>query len=111
MRTRVYIASPYSLGDVEVNVRASMDIWDQLLTAGYIPFCPLWSHQQHAYRPRPYEDWLAYDFEWVAVCHAVLRLPGDSRGADAEVSLARSLGLPVFGSIPALQAGLPPEGR
>jgi hypothetical protein len=29
-------------------------------------------------------------------CDAVLRLPGDSRGADQDVALARSRGLPVY---------------
>ena len=30
-------------------------------------------------------------------CDAVLRIPGESRGADQDVALARELGLPVFG--------------
>ena len=29
-------------------------------------------------------------------CDAVLRLPGESRGADQDVAIARSLGLPVW---------------
>jgi hypothetical protein len=29
-------------------------------------------------------------------CQAILRLPGDSHGADGDVELARSLGLPVY---------------
>lgn len=35
-------------------------------------------------------------------CDAVLRLPGESRGADADVARARSRGLPVFDSIEAI---------
>ena len=29
-------------------------------------------------------------------CDAVLRIPGESRGADQDVALARELGLPVY---------------
>jgi hypothetical protein len=32
-------------------------------------------------------------------CDAVLRLPGDSRGADQDVAIARRLGLPVYASL------------
>jgi len=32
-------------------------------------------------------------------CDAVLRLPGDSRGADQDVAIARRRGLPVFTSL------------
>ncbi|WP_116125328.1 DUF4406 domain-containing protein [Lewinella sp. IMCC34183] len=32
-------------------------------------------------------------------CGAVLRIPGDSRGADQDVEVARSLGLPVYFSL------------
>jgi hypothetical protein len=33
---------------------------------------------------------------WVSVADAVLRLPGTSPGADREVALALSLGIPVY---------------
>ncbi len=32
-------------------------------------------------------------------CDAVLRIPGESRGADLDVAFARELGLPVFGDV------------
>lgn len=37
-------------------------------------------------------------------CDALLRLPGDSRGADMDVARARELGLPVYTSIDQLPA-------
>lgn len=94
--TFVYIACPYTIGDVAVNVRNAMDAWDQLYDAGFIPFNPLFSHFQHLHHPRPYEDWTRYDNAWIPRCDAVLRLPGESRSADAEVALATMLGIPVF---------------
>jgi hypothetical protein len=39
------------------------------------------------------------DFEWLKCCDAVLRLPGESTGADREVALAKELGIPVYYSI------------
>ena len=32
-------------------------------------------------------------------CDAVLRLPGESRGADQDVAIARAKGLPVYTSV------------
>jgi hypothetical protein len=46
-----------------------------------------------------YEFWLMQDLEWLAQCNAILRLPGDSPGADREVKRAEELELIVFRSI------------
>ena len=35
----------------------------------------------------------------LTMCDAVLRIPGDSRGADAECELARQLGMPIYASV------------
>lgn len=45
----------------------------------------------------PHETWLEQDFPWVAASDIVLRLPGESTGADLEVELANELGIPVVG--------------
>ena len=95
-RTRVYIAGPYTRPDPCVNTNRAMAAWDLLWGLGFAPFCPHWSHYQHTHIPRPYEDWLAYDLEWLRTCDAVLRLPGESSGADKEVAEAVRLGIPVF---------------
>lgn len=55
---KVYIASPYTLGDVAVNVKIQMDMADKLMNNGFIPFTPLYSHFQHMAHPRPYSDWM-----------------------------------------------------
>jgi hypothetical protein len=52
--------------------------------------------------PRPYEFWLELDNQFLPCCAAVLRLPGESSGADKEVELARKLGIPAFTSIDAV---------
>ena len=93
---KVYIASPYTLGDVAVNVKVQIDAADKLIDAGFAPFAPLYSHFQHMAHPRPYQDWVKLDMEWVKVCDCLLRLDGKSSGADDEVKLAKKLNLPVF---------------
>ena len=96
MKPKIYIASPYTIGDVAVNVRRQMDAADKLMDAGLVPFVPLYSHFQHMVHPRPYDEWLAIDLEWLKVCDAILRLPGESKGADREVLMAEQRMKPVF---------------
>jgi hypothetical protein len=95
----VYIASPYTKGDVVVNVRDSFLIADRLVELGYAPYAPLYCHFWHFLSPKPYEVWTALDKEWVLRCDCLLRLPGESSGADAEVELAKDNLIPVFYSI------------
>ena len=85
---KIYIASPYTIGDVAVNVRDQMETAVELINLGFAPFWPLHSHFLHMHSPQPYETWIEQDKEWVLVCDAVLRLPGASKGADGEVELA-----------------------
>ena len=96
---KVYIASPYTLGDIAVNVKRQIDAVDELMNYGFAPFAPLYSHFQHMVHPRPYEDWVDVDLEWVKVCDCVLRLDGESKGADGEVNLAQTMGKPIFYSV------------
>lgn len=96
---RVYIASPYTLGDVAVNVKIQIDTADELMNYGFAPFVPLLAHFQHLIHARPYQDWVNVDLEWVKHCDCVLRLDGESNGADEEVRLANSIGKRVFYSI------------
>jgi len=51
-----------------------------------------------------YEYWLPMDLAWIDRCDAVLRLPGESKGADAEEEYARATGKPVFRSVGELAA-------
>ena len=53
-------------------------------------------------------DWLDMDFAWVSVSDAVLRLPGESAGADRETAYAAERGVPVFTDIAALRRHFEP---
>lgn len=96
MIRKVYIASPYTKGDVARNVWAQIDMADKLMTNGFVPFVPLLTHFQHMVHPRPYEEWMQLDFAWIEACDCVLRLDGESDGADREVQYAITIGKPVF---------------
>lgn len=76
---RIYIASPYSIGDKGENVMRSMGIADKLLDMGLFPYCPLLNHFQNSFYPRDERDWLALDMAWLGQCEMVLRLPGKSK--------------------------------
>jgi hypothetical protein len=96
---RVYIASPFTIGDPSVNVRRQIDAAEELINAGFYPYLPLLSHYQDIVFPHDYETWMRLTGVWLSVCNALLRLPGESPGADREVALALKLGIPVFYSI------------
>jgi hypothetical protein len=96
MIARVYVAGPYSSGDVAVNVREAYAAANRLADLGFAPFVPHATHFWHMLFPRPYEFWLELDNQFLPLCEAVLRLPGQSNGADKEVQLARKLDIPVF---------------
>lgn len=99
---KVYIAGPYTNGDVALNVRTAIEAADRVLKAGHVPFVPHLFHFWHLLCPGPYEQWTAMDLAWLDHCDALVRLPGGSSGADAEVSRARELGIPVYFGVEAL---------
>jgi nucleoside 2-deoxyribosyltransferase len=95
-KLKIYLASPYTKGDVGINVKNSFEAYDVLLKNNFLPFAPLTSHFIHMMYPQDYNTWLEIDLEWLKVCDAVLRLPGESRGADIEVEYAEKNNIPVF---------------
>lgn len=102
MIARIYVAGPYTKGDVAVNVRKAYEAATHLADLGFAPFVPHATHFWHLLFPRPYEFWLELDRQYLPCCAAVLRLPGESLGADREVELAGTLEIPVFTEIESL---------
>lgn len=96
---KVYVASPYSIGDTEENVYRNMEAGDMLIQEGFYPFIPLLMHFQDKEFPKTYDYWLDYCLEWLYCCDAVLRLDGESKGADLEVQEALNAEIPVFYNI------------
>lgn len=101
---KVFISSPYTLGSQIVNVRRQIDASNELMNLGYCPFVPLLYHFQEMVHERPYESWIAQCLDWVGICDCVLRLEGESHGADLEVAKANELGKKVFSTVEELHS-------
>lgn len=92
---RVYIAGPYT-ADPETCTAAAIEIGNRVLDAGHAPFVPHLCHYWHTiHGERDYHDWMRIDLTWLECADLLLRMPGESPGADQEVALAQSLGIPV----------------
>ena len=97
----VYIASPYTKpeGKQLENTLKSFDIFNELVKLDFIPYAPLTSHFIHECYPQDYKFWLEYDLIWLKKCDFILRLPGESEGADKEVKFAIENKIDVFYTI------------
>jgi hypothetical protein len=94
--TAVYIAGPYSGGEWGTNVRKAIEAAERLFAAGYTPIIPhtmtsLWS----LHYKREGHEWLELDYELIELCDILVRLPGESPGADKEVEHAKENGIRV----------------
>ncbi len=97
---KIYVAGPYTKGDVAMNVRDAIFAGNRIRGLRHTPFIPHLTHFYHMLIPHQIEFWYAYDLEWLEVCDAVFRMPGESTGADREVERARELGIPVYYDYP-----------
>ena len=103
----VFICGPY-IGNAPHDHRGYVEIERNILLAkaamialvqhGIGVFCPhTHSHGFELITPNvPAAFWYKLDQHFLKSCDAVLRLPGEGRGSDAEVTLAASLGIPIF---------------
>ena len=81
----VYLAGPYSQLDPIVNTRKMIKVADALLRLQVTPLVPHLTLLWHLMHPRSYQFWLEYDLQLLSRANVVLRVPGQSEGADAEV--------------------------
>jgi hypothetical protein len=93
----VYIAGPYAHPDPVVNTRRACEVGKQLFDEGSVtPLVPHTTLIWHMAFPADVGYWYAYDLELLAHCDALLRLEGESWGADQEVAFAAGHGIAVF---------------
>lgn len=67
-----------------------------LLEAGYAVLNPMLSMAHMDGHNISWETWIASDLAFIEVCDLIVRLPGESKGADLEVAHATERGIPVF---------------
>lgn len=94
-RPVIYVAGPYSNPDPVENTHRAIAWGDLLWKLGAAPLVPHLTLLWHLASPKPYEEWLELDLNHLRGCDALLRIPGESSGADGEVQEAWRLGLPV----------------
>ena len=100
MRRRVYISGPLtSSGNVNENLDRAMHAARALIEAGFAPFCPHLTIHVDPVGEYPHATWMEIELPWVSVADALLRLPGESLGADLEVTRAEEAGIPVFATV------------
>lgn len=106
----ILIAGPYRSGTnddpakMEANQKALEQASWPIFKAGHIPMIGEWVAQPvwkvaggQAVGDDLYEEiFYPTAARLLSICDAVLRLPGESRGADNDVRLARERGLPVY---------------
>jgi hypothetical protein len=100
---KVYVVGPYSKGNSVKNVENAIMIANQLADLGFAPYTPHFTHYWHIKCPRSYEFWSKLHNEFLQYCDAILRIPGESNGADEEIELANKLHIPVFYSVEELK--------
>ncbi len=104
-RLRVYVSGPISDGGKRT-VDAAIDAWcrvsaaeaQRLVTHG---FAVLWPHgtvwmERLVGVTNHHDVWIDNDLPWVLCADAVLRIAGNSAGADRECEAATNAGIPVF---------------
>jgi nucleoside 2-deoxyribosyltransferase len=96
MIKHVYVAGPITRGNYINNIRAGVLAGERLRAEGLVPFIPHLSALWELIAPMGYEEIMAVDFAWILRCDALLRMPGESPGAEREVAFALANGIPVF---------------
>ena len=97
---KVYVAGPLtSSGSVAANIKQASDMGFELMKWGHSPYVPhvmyIWECFSDDFAGE-YERWMELDFSWLSVCDALIRLPGESKGADREVEYANKNFIRVF---------------
>ena len=96
-RLKVYIASPYTRGDVSENIKRQFDATEKLYELGFNVYAPITQlHFQSLAHPHNWNFWMSLCYEWIDSCDALLRIGGYSEGADMEVEYAKKKEIPVF---------------
>jgi hypothetical protein len=118
----ILIAGPYRSGTdddparMAANLRALETAAWPVFEKGHIPMIGEWvalpvldSAGSSVFEPLAERVMYPTAERLIQHCDAILRLPGESRGADQDVALARERGIPVYFSLDEVPAGQPGE--
>lgn len=109
----IYIAGKYSAptwGERTKNTHEAIDLGIHLIDLGHYPVIPHLTHfidermDYLGFPPRDAEYWYRFDNKIIPKCDALF-LRSHSKGADAELELAKSLGLKIYYSLTEVPRG------
>ena len=103
----IYVAGPMRKGIMSDNVRTGTEVCDNLLDMGYLVINPFLSHFHDMIFPHDFKWWIEKDLRYIKQCRVLLRLSGESEGADMEVAFAIQNKIPVVYAIEELEADFP----
>lgn len=99
-KVRIYVAGPITgSGSYIKNIRNGILAAQAIYRAGMIPFVPHLYALWDMICPESESNFLAMDEEWLYTCDALLRLPGESPGADLETKWCKAKSIPVYISL------------
>lgn len=99
---RVYLAGPVTsceAVDVPRELGSAARLFGELLARGYAPYAPQLNWFAAFASPAAagvgQDGWMRLCYAWLGQSDVLVRLPGESRGADLEVAFANRAGIPV----------------
>lgn len=103
-RPLVYVAGPYTNPDPVRNTHNAVHLAEAVIETGLMAaFVPHITLLWHAIAPHDDVNyWYELDLSTLKRCDALLRMPGASSGADAEVKFAMEHNIPVFTTLDGL---------
>jgi hypothetical protein len=114
----IYVAGPLGTKDPFSNAGLAIRYADRLRAEGHTPVIPHLNCFWAAICPGvPYEEWMRMDLEMVLRCNLLIRLPGESPGAEREYACAAEHNIPTIlidnleGPLPTTLLRAAPEGE
>ncbi len=95
----IYLSGQMTNGeklDPTENIKAACRVADALETQGHDVYIPHLTWYMAEVCPHEYDEWIKRDLRWVARSDLVIRIPGESKGADIETEFAKKHGIRVI---------------
>jgi hypothetical protein len=92
----VYVAGPITKGPFDEHLREAIRAGDLIMAKGHAAIVPQLSMLWQYVSPHTWQEWLEMDEIIITRCNYLLRMPGESAGADREMAFARGCGIPVY---------------
>ncbi len=92
---RVYLSGPITKGNGTSNFAMAAEAQKRLMEDGFAVLNPMLSMMHPDARNISWHLWISSDLKFVEVSDMVVRLPGESKGADEEVLHAEKHGINI----------------